>query len=166
MIYLHFSEYFSVSAKNTLVWTIDVIYLWSSCSECGDACGRKKILVYNMHSKLLGRKIWKSSASYTLIITVLLKDPVVHFLSVHHHHQVMVIIRISLIPPPLRPYCLSLLTGSQDCIWCSYRVDVLAGGPTLVCPCVGVYKRTLLMSLSIFHQKCLACLGHLTWMVC
>ena len=46
------------------------------------------------------------------------------------------------------------------------QMYVFAGQPILVCPCVGVHWRTLLMSLSLFLQQCLACLVCLTWVVC
>ena len=45
--------------------------------------------------------------------------------------------------------------------WCTY---ILAGQPTLVCPCEEVYK-TLLTSLSLILQQCSACLVCLTWKV-
>ena len=43
---------------------------------------------------------------------------------------------------------------------------VFAGRPTLTCPCDGFHRRTSLMSSSLLLQQCLACLVHLTLMVC
>ena len=36
----------------------------------------------------------------------------------------------------------------------------------LFCPCVGVHRRTSLMSSFLLPQQWPACLAHLTWMVC
>ena len=45
------------------------------------------------------------------------------------------------------------------------NVQVLAGQSTLVCPCVGVHKRTLLMRLSLLYWQYPACLLCPTWIV-
>ena len=45
-------------------------------------------------------------------------------------------------------------------------MQVLAGQPTQVCPCVGVHRWTSLTSSSLFLPHCATCLVHLTWMVC
>ena len=43
--------------------------------------------------------------------------------------------------------------------------QVLAGCPTLACPCEGVNMRTSFMSTSLLLQSCPACLVRLIWMV-
>ena len=48
----------------------------------------------------------------------------------------------------IRPYHPSLRTGPPGCIQCPHR-----GWLVLVCPCVGVQKKTSLMSSSCFHQQ-------------
>ena len=52
------------------------------------------------------------------------------------------------------------LVSSHSC--CMY---VLAGGPALARPYVGVHRSTSLMCLSLLLQQCPACLVHLTWIV-
>ena len=59
----------------------------------------------------------------------------------------------------------SLLLGPLDCIQCPHMY-VFACQPTLVCSCVGVRKRTSLMSLSLLLQQRLEYFVSLTWMVC
>ena len=51
---------------------------------------------------------------------------------------------------------------SLQCWW----MQVFAGQLTLVCPCLRVHWRILLMSLSLFLQQCPTYLAHLSWMVC
>ena len=48
----------------------------------------------------------------------------------------------------------------------SYRVSIFTGQPTLVCPCVGVHSRTLLMSSSLFLQPCSARVGFFFFEIC
>ena len=43
--------------------------------------------------------------------------------------------------------------------------QVLAGRPSLACPCEGVHWRKSLMSLSLLLQLCSACLVHLFWII-
>ena len=47
----------------------------------------------------------------------------------------------------------------------SWTCLVLAGRPLLACPCVGIHRRTSLMSLSLLLQLCPAGLVRLTWIV-
>ena len=47
----------------------------------------------------------------------------------------------------------------------SWSMWVLGGRPTLACSCVGFYRRTSLMSSSLFLQQCPACLVRITHMV-
>ena len=42
----------------------------------------------------------------------------------------------------------------------------LAGWPILVCACVGVHRKMLLMCSSLLHQQCPTCLARFTLMVC
>ena len=53
---------------------------------------------------------------------------------------------------------------------CSWKVFWKASSyfsqPTLVCPCLGVHKRTLLKILSLFHLQCSTYPDHRTWMIC
>ena len=76
---------------------------------------------------------------------------------------VFLIIELNLLHGVLRHshhlfYDLLLLAASLKCI----QGLPLAGQSILVCPGVGVYKRTSLRSLSLLLQQCPACL---TWMV-
>ena len=43
---------------------------------------------------------------------------------------------------------------------------VLGGQLTLAHPCLGIHRRTSLMSLSLLLHQCPACLLRLTWVVC
>ena len=65
----------------------------------------------------------------------------------------------------IHPYHQSLQAGLLCSILGPHRVDVckswLAGLATLVCPCVGVHEKTLLMSSSWLLQQCPACLVRL-----
>ena len=45
----------------------------------------------------------------------------------------------------------------------SWFMQVFSGQPALVCPCLVVHKRTLLISLSLLLQQCPACFVHLGW---
>ena len=56
-----------------------------------------------------------------------------------------------------------------DSTQCPFRADeckFFACRITLVCPCVGVHRKILPASSSLFLQKCPASLARLTWMVC
>ena len=44
-------------------------------------------------------------------------------------------------------------------------MSVFAGHPKLVCLCVGVHWRTLLMSLFLLPHLCSTCIAHLSWFV-
>ena len=74
----------------------------------------------------------------------------------HHHHHHEIILSLSL---SCSLHLSTTLSRSSKLYpvsvhsWCSY---VLAGRPTLVCPCVGVHKKTLLVSMSLLFQHCLA----------
>ena len=58
---------------------------------------------------------------------------------------------------PIRSYRPSLQAGTLNCIQCPL---------TLVCLCVRVHWRTLIMSSSLLLLQCLPFLVHLTWIVC
>ena len=85
-----------------------------------------------------------------------------------YHHHVVPPARISLTLS--RHFSLSFITSgrssglhpvsSHSC--CMY---VLAGRPAFARPYVGVYRSTSLISLSLLHQQCPACLFRLTWIV-
>ena len=53
----------------------------------------------------------------------------------------------------------------RSLVICSYP-SLLAGPPTLMCPCVGVNRRTSLKSSSLLLYQDPACRVHLTWIVC
>ena len=88
--------------------------------------------------------------------------------SIHHHHHVALVARISLTLS--RHSSLSFITlgrssGQHPVSWHSCWMYVHAGHPAFVRPCVGVHKNTSLMSLSLLLQQCPACLVRLTWIV-
>ena len=62
------------------------------------------------------------------------------------------------------PFARDAGTLSRHCIQ-SWRMQVYAGGSTLICPCVVVHKRTSLMSYSLFHHLFPTCFARLTWIV-
>ena len=66
------------------------------------------------------------------------------------------------------PYQPSFFISPLDSIQCPQKTDeyVFTDQPTLVCPCVGVHKRMLLLSLCKTLKHCSACLAPLTWMGC
>ena len=68
---------------------------------------------------------------------------------------------------PIRFYHPSLPAGPPTFIRCPHRADVIIHPykPTLVCRCVGVHRRTLLMSSSLLLQQYTTCLVCLTWIV-
>ena len=62
----------------------------------------------------------------------------------------------------IRPYYSLLPVSLLDYLLCP---QVLVGHPTLACSCVGVHRRTSLMSLSLILRQYPTCLARLTWMV-
>ena len=86
----------------------------------------------------------------------------------HHHHHVVLVARISLTLS--RHFSLSFIasgrsSGQHPASSHSCWMYVRAGRPAFARPCVGVYKSTSLMSLSLLLQQCPACLVRLTWIV-
>ena len=84
----------------------------------------------------------------------------------HHHHQVALTAQISLILS-LHPYLSSIGFSRSSKLhpvsaqsWCK---SVLAGRQTILRPCVGVHRRTSLMSSFLLPQQCFACFVNLTW---
>ena len=85
-----------------------------------------------------------------------------------HHHQVVLVARISLTLS--RHFSLSFIASgrssgqhpvsSHSCWMC-----VRAGRPAVARLCVGVHKSASLMSSSLLLQQCPAFLVHLTWIV-
>ena len=78
----------------------------------------------------------------------------------HHHHNVVLIARISL-TLAIRLYHAFFPAGLSGCVL-NY---VLAGHPTLARQHDRVHWRTLLMSWFLLLQQCPACLVRLIWMV-
>ena len=48
----------------------------------------------------------------------------------------------------------------------NWWMKIFAGRPTLMCPCIGVRKRTSLMNYSLLLQQCPECFACFIWMVC
>ena len=87
---------------------------------------------------------------------------------IYHHHHVILPVWISLTLS--HHSSLSSITLGRSSILHPVSVQsfcrwVLAGCPTLACPCEGVHGRTLLMSSSLLLQQCPLCLVCLIWMV-
>ena len=87
----------------------------------------------------------------------------------HHLHQGMLTAQTPL-TLSRHPSFLGITLGKSS-RWLSvsaqnWWMQIFACQPTLMCICVGVYWRMSLMSSSLLHQQCPACLAHLTWMVC
>ena len=85
-----------------------------------------------------------------------------------HHHDVMPLARISLTLS--RHFSLSFIisgrsSGLHPVSSHSCWMYVWAGHPAFARPYVGFHMSTSLMSLSLFLQRCPACLVHLTWIV-
>ena len=72
------------------------------------------------------------------------------------------------IPLTFCPYQSSYLISPLYITQCPYKADkyVLASRSTLVCSCVGVYKRMSFKNSSLLYQQCQACLARLSGMVC
>ena len=68
---------------------------------------------------------------------------------------------------PLLPivHCFWQVFRATSCILTELLYVIRAGRPTFAWPCVGVHRRTSLMSLSLLLQQCPACLVRLTWIV-
>ena len=83
-------------------------------------------------------------------------------LSIYHryyHHQNVATTQIpSTLSLAIRPYQPFRLVSPLDSLQSPHRPDeckFLAGRSTMVCPCVGVHKRTLFMNPSVF--SCMSC---------
>ena len=88
--------------------------------------------------------------------------------SLHHHHHVMPLARISLTLS--RHFSLSFIAsgGSAELLPISSHsccMYVRAGHSTFAQPYVGVHRSTSLKSLSLLLQQCPACLVRLIWIV-
>ena len=84
------------------------------------------------------------------------------------HYQVMLIVQ-----NPLTLFCplsLSSITLKYFRLHTvstkNWYMSVFTGQLILGCPCVGIYRKILLMISSLLNQQCPACLVHLTWRVC
>ena len=85
----------------------------------------------------------------------------------HHHRKIALIVRISL-TLSCYPSKSSIVLGITSKLYplSAQRMYTLTGRPTQVRPCLGVHNTASLMSSSLLHQQCSACLVRLTWMVC
>ena len=86
----------------------------------------------------------------------------------HHHHHVALVARISLNlsrHSSLSFIALGRSSGQHPVSSHSCWMYVRAGRPAFARPCVGVHKRTSLMSSSLLLQQCPACLVRPTWIV-
>ena len=86
----------------------------------------------------------------------------------HHHHHVEPLARISLTLS--RHFSLSFIASGKSSVLHSvsshsYRMYVRADRPAFARPYMGVHRCTSLMSSSLLHQQCPACLIRLTWIV-
>ena len=86
----------------------------------------------------------------------------------HHHHHVAPSARISLTlscHPSLSFIATSRSSGLHPVSAQSCCMQLLAGRPVFSRPCEGVHRNSSLMSSSLLHQHCPACLVRLTWIV-
>ena len=86
----------------------------------------------------------------------------------HHHHHIVLVARISLNlsrHSSLSFIALGRSSGQHPVSSHSCWMYVRAGRPAFARPCVGIHKRTSLMSSSLLLQQCPACLVRLTWIV-
>ena len=86
----------------------------------------------------------------------------------NHHHHIVLAARISLTlsrHSSLSFIALGRSSGQQPVSSHSCWMYVRAGRPAFARPCVGIHKSTSLMSSSLLHQQCPACLVRLTWIV-
>ena len=86
--------------------------------------------------------------------------------SLHHHHHIELVARISLnlsCHSSLSFIALGRSSGQQPVSLHSCWMYVRAGRPAFARPCVGIHKSTSLMSSSLLLQQCPACLVRLTW---
>ena len=86
----------------------------------------------------------------------------------HHHHHVMLLAQISLtLSHHFSPSFIASGRSSELHPVSSHSccMHVRAGRPVFARPYVGVHRSTSLMSSSLLHQQCPACLVHLTWIV-
>ena len=87
----------------------------------------------------------------------------------HHHHHVVLVARISLAlsrHSSLSFIALGRSSGQHPVSSHSCLMYVRAGRPAFARPCVGVHKSyKSLMSSSLLHQQCPACLVRLNWIV-
>ena len=91
-----------------------------------------------------------------------------NIVTVHHHHHVALVARISLTlsrHSSLSFIALGKSSGQHPVSSHSCWMYVRAGRPAFARPCVGVHKSTSLMSSSLLLQQCPACLVRLTWIV-
>ena len=88
--------------------------------------------------------------------------------SLHHHHHIALVARISLIlsrHSSLSFIALGRSSGQHPVSSHGCWMYVRAGHPAFARPCVGIHKSTSLMSSSLLLQQCPACLVRLTWIV-
>ena len=94
---------------------------------------------------------------------------IVNNVMVKYHHHVAHAARVSMTisrQPSLSFIAPGSSSAEQPVSSHSWSMYVLAGRPTLACPCVGFHRRTSLMSSSLLLQQCPACLVRLTRIAC
>ena len=96
------------------------------------------------------------------------KTDTIFTISLHHHHHVMPLARISLTLS--RHFSLSFIasgrsSGLHPVSSHSCCIYVRAGHLAFAWPYARVHRSTSLMSSSLLLQQCPACLVHLTWIV-
>ena len=87
---------------------------------------------------------------------------------IYDHHHVVLVVRISLTFS--RRFSISFISsgrssGRHPVSSHSCWMYVRAGRPAFAWPSVRIHKSTSLMSSSLLHQQCPACLVRLTWIV-
>ena len=107
-----------------------------------------------------------------IVKTVFFRMEVAVPIHISYQHQNMLTTRISL-PPPLSLFLFLSQSLSVIVLGKSSRrhqvflqnwwMQVVAGRPTLVCPCVGVHRKTSFYDFDLTSPACHTCLS---WIVC
>ena len=94
--------------------------------------------------------------------------PIYIYIYIYIYHHIALVARISLTlsrHSSLSFIALGRSSGQHPVSLHSCWMYVRAGRPAFARPCVGIHKRTSLMSSSLLLQQCPACLVRLTWIV-
>ena len=118
--------------------------------------------------RTLGEKEYYKCLKILEAVTIKKVTETSHSQTLHHHHLVVLVARISLTLS--RHFSLSFIasgrsSGQHPVSSHSCWMYVRAGRPAFARPCVGIHKSTSLMSSSLLLQQCPACLVRLTWIV-